>query len=387
MSNSRFLLHEVLVMDKGNGWSVSVKALAAALVLVFGAVSTQAQNASAPNETRIALLQAKPQAYALVEAAGRHEQPRVRLAALEAALHAPDAAHDLALNGLSDENPAVRFAALVTIGKLRITRLADAANDLTSDDNESVRAAAMFALKRCGKQVDLSPLANMLASGKASARANAAMLVGQLGDQQAIPMLRDMAAKPMPRVSTAERTWVRLQFAEAMIRLDPDDPEVLGSVRAAMYSNLQDVRVLSMQILGEVGDRSVRGGLAHIVKRDNPIQVKIAAAQALARMGDGSGQEVLLDASEYSTKTLRRELQRYLRGLEGNAPEAQAVREILDDPALQARAAAEVRAQAAVALGWLDSDAAVARLTRLLKDPDPIVQVAAASAVLRGSRS
>lgn len=375
-------------MEHANGWMARA-AVAAALVmtLVIGGFSAHAQNATGPDETRIALLQAKPEAYAIVEAAGRNEQPRVRLAALEAALHAPDAAYDLALSGLSDENPAVRFAALVTIGKLRITRLADAAGDLMKDDNESVRAAAMFAATRCGRSVDLSPLAGMLASGRPSARANAAMLIGQLGDQQAIAMLRDMAAKPMPRVSSAERTWVRLQFAEAIIRLDPDDADTLGSVRAAMYSNLQEVRVLSMQILGEAGDRSVRAGLAHIVKRDNPIQVKIAAAQALARMGDGAGQKLLLEASQYDAKTLRRELQRYIRGLQGNAPEAQVVREILDDPALQARAAAEVRAQAAVALGWLDSKAAVTRLTSLLKDADPIVKVAAASAILSGSRS
>lgn len=339
-----------------------------------------------PDEARILLLQSKPRAYAVVEQAGLHSQARIRLAAIEAAEFAPDAALDLARNGLADENPAVRFAALVTVGKLKLTGLSQAALDLMRDENESVRAAAIFAAKRTGRDVDLSPLGRMLASGRASSRANAAMLVGMLGDRQATEMLQDMAAQPMPRVSPAERTWVRLQFAEAMIRLDPDNAEVLGTIRAAMYSNLNDVRVLSMQILGDVGDRSVRAGLAHIIKRSNPIQVKIAAAQALVRMGDPQGGKLLIDASTYRTPRLRKDLGDYLREIDGASPEGQAIQAILADPKRQAQSAAEVRAQAARALGYMDSNASAKRLSKLLDDPDPVVQVAAAAALLRASR-
>ena len=361
-----------------------------ALLVVGCASPTRAQDRSATtgaDEVRIALLEAKPRAYAVVEATGSSESSRVRLAGLEAAQHAPDAALPLAQAGLVDENPAVRFAALVTIGKLKITKLADATADLMKDQDPSVRAAAIFAARRCGKDVDLSPLGAMLASTNPSTRANAAMLIGQLGDVQAFDMLQEMAGEPMPRVSLAERTWVRLQFAEAMIRLKPDDAEVLSSIRAAMFSPLDDVRVLSMQILGDVGDRSVIGGLIAVINRENPIQIKLAAAQALAQMGDQRGVKTLVEACGYDSKALEKDLKDYVRnnGGDGSA-QAKAVDELLADQALMDRAAAEVRAQAAAGLGWVKTEATAKRLTALLDDPDTIVQVAAASAILRATR-
>ncbi|MFK7789649.1 MAG: HEAT repeat domain-containing protein [Phycisphaeraceae bacterium] len=358
----------------------------AALVLgvcVFMPTQARAQDA---NENKILLLQAKPMAYTIVRAAGQSENPRERLAALEAAQYAPDAAFELARRGLGDENPAVRFGALVTIGKLKLTRLGDAAIDLTRDENESVRGAALFAAKQCGKDVDLSPLGGMLANGSSGTRANAAMLIGQLGDPQAVGMLRAMAAKPMPRVSAAKRSSVRLQFAEAMIRLDPDDDEVLGSIRASVYSNLSDVRVLAIQILGEVGDRSVQGGLSHIIDRENPIQVKIAAAQSLVRMGDRRASKVLLDATRYDEDQLRKDLTDYVRNNPVGGPEALEIRDLLADEKGRARMAAEVRAQAAVALGYVGTEASAKRLASLLEDSEPIVRVAAASAILRALR-
>lgn len=330
--------------------------------------------------------EAKAKAYDILRSAGQSDLSRERLAAIEAAAYAPDLAIGLARNGLSDENPAVRFAALVTVGKLKLNDLSDAAMDLLRDENESVRAAAIFAAKRCGKEVDLSPLGSMLANGSSGARANAAMLIGQLGDPQAIDMLRDMAAAPMTRVSPAERTWVRLQYAEAMIRLAPNDAEVLGAIRASVYSNLDDVRILSIQILGEVGDQTVRGGLAHIIKRDNPIQVKIAAAQSLVRLGDDQAATVLIKASRYDDDQIRKDLKDYLGKNEIAGPEVQVIRELLADEKARARAAAEVRAQAAVGLGYVDSAASAKRLSALLDDPDPIARIAAASAILRASR-
>lgn len=360
-----------------------VGVLVAAVVCVCTPTQTQAQG---PDETKIILLQSKPKAKSIVQSAGKSDNPRVRMAALEASLHAPEAAFELARNGLGDENPAVRFAALVTIGKLKLTDLSAAAMDLTRDENESVRAAALFAAKRCGKDVDLSPLGGMLAQGSSGARANAAMLIGQLGDPQAIGMLRDMAAKPMSRVSPAKRASVRLQYAEAMIRLDPDDDEVLGSIRASVYSNLDDVRVLAIQILGEVGDRSVQAGLAHIIKRDNPIQVKLAAAQSLVRMGDQQKGAVLIGGSRYDEGQLRKDLRDFVENNGVTGPEAEEIRDILANDTRRAQLAAEVRAQAATGLSYVDSKAAAQRLSALLEDPAPIVRVAAAGAILRASR-
>jgi HEAT repeat protein len=353
-------------------------------IVALTAGTADAQEIS--NEAKILLLQSKSKATSILQAAGKSDSGRERLAALEGSQFAPDVAFEMARNGLSDENPAVRFGALVTIGKLEFRGLADAAVDLMKDDNESVRAAALFAAKKCGRDVDLSPLAGMLANGSSGARANAAMLVGQLGDAQAIEMLRDMADQPMPRVNAAERSWVRLQYAEAMIRLDPNDAEVLGSIRASVYSNLDDVRILAIQILGEVGDRSVQGGLAHIVKRDNPIQVKIAAAQSLVRMGDQRAAGTLFQATRYDERQLRTDLQDYLRKNNVAGSEALIIQDLLSDEAARKSTAGEVRAQAAIALGYVDSVDAAKRLIALLEDPDAMVRIAASTSILRALR-
>lgn len=357
-----------------------------ALVFSFAAVVLVAPASAAADDARIELLQAKPRAYAIVENAGRSDAARIRLAAIEASQYAPDAAVDLARMGLTDNNPAVRFAALVSVGKLKLTTLAQAAVDLTLDENPSVRAAAIFAARRCGIDIDPSPLAQMLGSADASTRANAALLVGQLGDPQAIPMLAEMASLPMPRALPAQRTWVRLQFAEAIARLDPNDEKVLGTIRASMFSNLQDVRILAIQILGDVGDQTVLGSLGHIVKRDNPIQVQIAAAHALLQMGDDQALDTLLDATRYDTQTLQKDIASFLRKLAPTSPEAQAARTLMNSPDDRLRAAAEVRAQAARALAFQPTETVVARLVELMDDPAPIVQVAAASAILRAAR-
>lgn len=342
------------------------------------------EQASRHPESRITLLQAKPRAYAIVEASSHSKQARVRLAGIEAAIHAPDAALSLARDGLVDDNPAVRFAALVTIGKLKLDRLSQAAIDLMRDDDISVRAAAIYAAKRCGRDIDLSPIGAMLMHRKGSVRANAAMLIGLLGDRQALAMLREMATTPMPRSLAAERTWVRLQFAEAIIRLNPDDEQTLSSIRASVYSNLEDIRILAIQILGDASDQSVLGGLAHIVQRQNPVQVKIAAAQSMLQLGDSSALPTIIHASRYDQKILKRDLALFLRAADGG-DEVQAIKDILKDPKQQQRLAAEVRAQAARALGWSKSPEAATRLKQLIEDTDPIVQIAAAAAVLHAA--
>ena len=80
-----------------------------------------------------------------------------------------------------------------------------------------------------------------------------------------------------------------------------------------------------------------------------PVELQVAAAQALATMDRSRGLNVVLVAA--------------------GSP------------------AATVRAQAAMALGSFREPAASDKLARMLDDPDPQVRIAAAAAVLRRARS
>lgn len=357
--------------------SITALCLSFAMGLGLAALPAQAQPGTVTQPTRA-------RAAEVILDASRSENPRLRLAALEAASAAPHQALPLAQLALADENPAVRFGALVTIGKLQLEGLGQAAIDLVEDPDPSVRAAALFAAQRCGRQVDLSPLAQMLGSDRPALRGNAAMLLGLLGDPGAKPMLQEMASAPMRRVSPDQREWVRLQFAEAMVRLDPTDDEIMDAVRASVYSSYEDIRVLGIQIVGDAQDRAMQDWLGQLLRVSEPVQVRIAAAKALAQMGQTTGKKVLMQTSAYSGDDVRRDVQAFLNDNRGGQGEAfQAMQQLLNDPVTQAQVAGEIRAQAAFGLGELGDAETVGRLEAMLADPEPIARLAAAGALLR----
>lgn len=294
----------------------------------------------------------------LIEASQGHDAA-LRCNAIEAMQPLPDRALPLTQRGLGDANAAVRFAAVVTAGMLKFNTLSQAIGPLMTDANPSVRAAAIYAMHTMGERVDLTPLGDMLVSQDAGLRANVAMLLGLIGDKSAIPMLKQTAGVPMPRVDAARAAVVRCQVAEAVVRLG--DNSDLDTLRAGAYNSFGEVRVLSINAMGEVKDERMSPALRQMLNTpEEPPEVKLAAAAALARMGDQSGLSVALRFSA--------------------------------DPN------AVIRAQAAWGLGWFSAPGSVTsghaasggaatgsfdRLQQLIGDPSPLVRVSAAAAIIR----
>ncbi len=344
-----------------------------------------AEQAPPPADRATLLREARAAAVEIVLNASRSDDPRERAAALEAAQGVPDRAMPLAQLALSDDNPGVRFAALVTIGRLQLESLGPAAVDLADDENPSVRGAALFAAHRCGVDVDrrMSYLAQMLGSQDPVLRGNAAMLLGMLGDEGAIPMLHEMAFTPLPRVEPAERIWLQLQFAEAILRIEPDNEEMLEVLRSSVYSPIDDLRVLALRVVGEVGDRWMLRWMDAIVDGEDPIQVRVAAARSLAQMGGDHGRSLLMQAAQYDSADVERDARAFVRANRGGGGRTlDLMRQLLDDPDAQADIAADVRAQAAFGLGELSGAEPARRLSAMLEDAHPAVRLAAAAAVL-----
>lgn len=333
------------------------------------------------------LSQAEERAVQIVLDASRSEDARERAAAIEAAGAVPDRALPMAQLALGDENAGVRFAALVTIGKLQLRGLGPAALELANDDNDSVRGAAVFAAQRCGEDVpprQLSYLAQMLGSQDIATRGNAAMLLGMLAEPSAIPMLQEMARTPMPRADAADRIWLHLQFAEAILKLDLNNETMLDILRSSVYSNIDDVRVLALRIVGEVGDRGMTRWMEALVDGEEPVQIRIAAARSLAQMGNASGREQLIRGGRYSAQDVLAEAQAYLRANRGNpSREADLMQLLVNDAPTRAAVAADIRAQAAFGLGELDDAESARVLVGLMDDAHPIVKLASAAAVLQ----
>lgn len=306
---------------------------------------TRAQAVSnAPPPWLQKLTTAQPRAIDQVLTSSRSDNPFLRANAIEAAhsLRETGQVVPLAQLGLDDAHEAVRFAAAVTIGKLKLTKMAPAVSRLRADPSDSVQAAALFALYRCGQDVDISPIAAMLASPQPATRGNVAMLLGEMGEHDAKLMLEDLARTPMPRAGAVQEALVRVQIAEAIVKLGDDS--TLNAIRAGMYSPFDEVRVLSITMLGRLGDQRMEAAVAQLLAQP-PIELQVAAADCLSRLGRPDGLPVVLHASESEIPT--------------------------------------VRAQAAIALGGFPGAKTAAALLSLLDDPEEQVRLSAAAAILR----
>lgn len=276
-----------------------------------------------------------------IEAAG-HPNPFLRANAIEALQPLPERVRPLVSLGVDDRASVVRFAALVTAGKLGFQGAAEAARRRLQDEDANVRAAAIYALHALNKPVDPSPLAGMLASGDPSLRANAVRIVSWMDQPGAIEMIKDATRAPMRRASAEQRMITRVQVAEAVVKLG--DEASIDAVRAAAYSPFDEVKVLAILTLGRLEDRAMAAAIAPMLE-EGPIEKRLAAAQALGRMGQANGLKVALSAMDHER-----------------------------DP---------VRAQASFALATMGVPRAHEALVALLDDPSPQVRLSAAAGVIR----
>jgi HEAT repeat protein len=319
------------------------------LAAMLGGAAAGQDRAPAPDaqpDGSDAARRTRQRAVEVIVTLAEDRNPVFRANAIEAMQPMPDRALPLAQRGLADHSPVVRYAAVVTAGMLEFKSLAPAIRPLVDDPDPSVRAAALYALHTFGEPVDITPLAEYLVSADPPVRGNAAMLLGLIGEPSAAPMLKQAANAPMPRAAAAQAAVVRCQFAEAVVRLG-DDSE-LDTLRASAYNTVGEVRVIAINALGAVADERMAPALARFLN-DEPhpesVEVQIAAAGALARLGKPMGLRKALEHSRHASPI--------------------------------------VRSQAAWALGWFGDPASFARLAEMVDDQTPIIRVAASASILR----
>ncbi|MEQ9455117.1 MAG: HEAT repeat domain-containing protein [Phycisphaeraceae bacterium] len=285
----------------------------------------------------------RDRAIAEVRAAAVADDAALRMNAIEASHPVPGLASELVEPMLLDEVVPVRFAALMTVGQLKLEEHGQAAADLSLDENLSVRAAAIFAADANGVAIDVSPLAQLVHSPEPGVRGNAALILGEMGDASAKEMLHEAARVPFDRrIMAIRREIVQVQVAEALVKLG--DLEALTPIRAAAYSQSDEIRVLAVSMLGPLGDRRMIPMLARMLEQP-PVELQLAAARSLMQLGVEDGMPILV------------------RGLDSAMP--------------------TVRAQAAFSLGDSGDPIGLALLGDTLEDEVPMVRLAAAAAVLK----
>lgn len=264
--------------------------------------------------------------------------PLVRAQAIEALRASPDAeSNRQVVRALADPHPGVRFAAAMLVGELGIRDGYPSLRRLAGDPDANVQVAARFALHKLGDARLTHDLEKLAQSEDPRVRRNVALALGLLGEKSAIrTILRVLRSDADP--------LVRQQAIEAMWRLGDD--EALKSIVALTASGYADDKIVGLLALAAPRRQIVREHVRGLLAGDDVhVEVTLVAARAMGMLGSDEGYKIALDAARS-----RDPQQRFL---------------------------------AALALGAIGRPDAQDDLRRLLADPEPNVQLAAASAALQ----
>ncbi len=287
----------------------------------------------------------------VVEIAAQSDDALERAYAFEAMQMAPDLLLEYGGRGVVDENRGVRFVATMAIGRAMLGRLAPVLHPGLLDDSDSVRAATIFALRSLGEGVDPSPLAAMVASDNPEVRGNATMVLGMLGNPSAVPVIESSLGRGMRLENPMRVRITELQAAEALVSLGQE--EDVEPIRAALFAPVEqgELTVLACDMLGRLEDQQARPMLMRLLLAEGnqrrPPEIRVAAAGAIFRLPapwEPGLEQVLLEQADAEDPRLRVQVAAALRKVPGEAPEK--------------------------------------ALDRMLADPDPLVRIASAGAIL-----
>lgn len=308
----------------------------------------------APQPEEVTLSEARERALGELMDLTQDADAQVRANAVEGLSQVPARARRVLPAALSDANVGVRAVAGMVAGRQKERELAGAIRPLVREEAAIAQISGIYALARIGEAADVSRLARFLLDHpEVRVRAQAAFVLGELGEKSAAGLLAEAAASGSARGSAQEVRAFRLQIAEALTKLG--DEEQLSVLRAALYpASPEDLEAAAAaaQILGELRDKESVGILVSLAKgpgeteRVMPAEVRLAAAEALAKMGYRDGGYI---AREYLGS---------------------------ENPVL--------RAQAASVAGWVRDRGLLPELLRMMdEDGSGVVRVSAAAAVVR----
>jgi HEAT repeat protein len=291
-------------------------------------------------------------AMACLEAAiGYQANPVVRVEAVEAleSSGCPEG-RPWIRTALTDEHPAVRFAACVAVGRLGDDLAAGALRQRLGDEDASVRVAALFARHRLGHKEGTGRIPTYLLHHEdVTVRRNAALLLGLLDEADAVRVLA--------RAMRDQDTGVRHHALEAMARYGNSEAkqELVFMTNAGIGSE----EVFAIGALAATSDPRYLDTFRYKLATGSHIETKLAAARALGRLGSDEGLVIALRAVGAPPRPIRDP---------DDPPEGQRFR---------------VRQMAAAALGAIGSTRALPALEQLMEDPaDPRLQVSGAKAAL-----
>ncbi len=188
---------------------------------------------------------------------------------------------------LTDSVLAVRFAAILAIGDMRCIGYADDVNALLNDVNVNVQIAAAYSLAKLNQAGHIQRIRDAASSSDQTVRANALLLLGKLGNRDDVPLVY----KVMHQEESSDK--VRMQAVESIARLG-DNQIYRTKLWALLISKYADDRVIGIRGMGALGSSEAENAILTMLS-DDVLEVRLAAAEELGRLGSLAGERLVLE--------------------------------------------------------------------------------------------
>ena len=253
------------------------------ILTLTGCVEEAAQGESpVRNElTSSDLSRLKPLAVSIIDKSLASKQGMIRSHAIEVvAATGRRELMPVVVQLLEDESVAVRFAAAMAIGDTKYKPAENEVHKLLIDKNENAKIAAAYALMRLGQGSYDDMILQAMKSKDQTLRANAALLVGKLGDKKKLKSLHWVLN------SQESGDMVRMQAVESIALLG--DESIYQKLWAIMISKYVDDRIMGIRSMGALKTTEAKNSIITMLD-DDVEEVRLAAAEQLGRMGDRTG--------------------------------------------------------------------------------------------------
>ena len=272
--------------------------------------------------------------------------PRIRVMAIEVVSTARQTSLMPQVQSLlADRVMSVRFFAAVASGDLQYAQATTAVSALLNDPDMNVQMAAGYALTKLGRPEYFRLFRDAITSDDQTVRANAALLLGKSGGQEA----RKLLYWALQRADSNEKVvW---QAAESIAMLG--DERIYPKLQTRLENTNEDDRVAGVRAMGLLGTARARNAIAAKLD-DAAVEVRLAAAEQLGRLGNSAGET---EVQQVFDKNL-------LAGADAQRQE-------------------KIRLLTASAIGEIGTPSLVGQLPKLLSDSSQPVRLTAAKAVLR----
>jgi HEAT repeat protein len=215
------------------------------------------------------------------------DEPILRMHAIEAFQDvAPREGLDCIAANIENGYSGASFAALMALGTIRNADFVEQIRIRAEDADPSVAIAALFALHRLGDQSRTGELSEYLLNNRdARIRANAALVLGRLGEPNMVKLLQ-IALRQEKKISP------KLQILEALATYE--NRHAVERLMAYSYDPRPDVAAIALNFLANANSEPAEDLFLYRLRSADFPEIKLEAARGLGRLGRDDGLDLAL---------------------------------------------------------------------------------------------